>query len=152
METWELEAREAIRDTLAAYHHHGDRLQITELAALFTLDGVLEVRGRAPAVGREAIIAFLAPDRLPRGTPAAPGAPRWYVRHHLATVWIERIGPTDAEVRAYFSVISPIGLDHWGRYHDRLVLDGDRWRFTHRHVGVDGYAPESAFAPLTEAD
>lgn len=146
MEYWELAAREAIRDTLAAYHHHGDRLQIAELAALFVADGILDVRGRPPAVGRAGIVDFLGPDNLPTPSPGE----RFHVRHHLASVWIETITTVEASVRSYFSVLTPIGLDHWGRYHDRLVPDGNRWRFAHRIVAVDGYAPGSAFAPTNE--
>ena len=145
MEPGEAGARAAIADPLAAYHHHGDRLEIEALAGLFTPDGVLDVRGRAPAVGRAAIVAFLGPGQLPTGEPGEA----FHVRHHLATVWIERVTPDEARVRAYFSVLTPIGLDHWGRYRDRLVPDGDSggrvWRFAHRQVAVDGYAPASRF-------
>ncbi|MFI6315604.1 hypothetical protein ACIBEK_36310 [Nocardia fusca] len=46
---------------------------------------------------------------------------------------------TDTEIRtaAYFQVLGPQGLDHWGRYRDLLVPHEGRWRFRHRLVRVD---------------
>ena len=41
----ELIARECVRDTYARYNHAGDRGRIEELAACFTVDGILEVKG-----------------------------------------------------------------------------------------------------------
>ena len=58
-ELWELQAREQIRDTIGAYHENGDRFRLEDLAACFTEDGVLEVKGRSPAVGRAAIVEML---------------------------------------------------------------------------------------------
>lgn len=48
--------------------------------------------------------------------------------------------------RAYFAVITPVGLDHWGRYLDRYRLGPDsRWRFAARTVITDGYAQDSMY-------
>jgi hypothetical protein len=46
----------------------------------------------------------------------------------------------------YFSALTQIGLDHWGRYRDLLIPVGGRWLFARRDVKVDGYAPLSLFA------
>ena len=43
-------------------------------------------------------------------------------------------------------MITDIGLDHWGRYRDRLVPVGERWLLAQRSVKTDGYAPGSFFA------
>ena len=59
MEHWELAAREAIRETVAAYAHYADSGRFDDFAALFAVDGVLEVRGEAPLRGRDAIRAYL---------------------------------------------------------------------------------------------
>ena len=48
METWELVARERIRDTLARYNWSGDAFRLDELAQAFCEDGVMEVRGQEP--------------------------------------------------------------------------------------------------------
>lgn len=138
-ELWELDAREAVRDTIGAYHEAGDRGRIEELAACFTEDGVLEIRGREPAVGRAAIVDML---RAPNGRPRPE---RFYVRHHVSSVRFDSVTRDEARTTAYFLVLTPIGPDHWGRYRDLLVPDGDRWRFRHRFVAVDDHAEGSWF-------
>src|SRR4029077_12014451 len=59
MELWELAAREAIREPVAAYAHCADSGRFDEFAELFAPDGVLEVRGQEPVQGRDAIRAYL---------------------------------------------------------------------------------------------
>ena len=53
--------------------------------------------------------------------------------------------PTEATVASYFTVFTEIGLDHMGRYRDRLVPVDDRWLIAHRFVSTDWRAPESIF-------
>jgi len=138
-----LVAREAIRDTIAACTHAGDRYRLEDLAALFTEDGILEIRGREPARGRAAIVAALsAPGGEPRATPNG----RFFVRHFVTNVWIEELTADAARVSSYFAVLTPSGLDHWGRYRDELVPVGHRWLFRHRRVTVDAAVP-GAWAP-----
>jgi hypothetical protein len=131
----ELQAREAIRDTVAAYTHAGDGYRLDDLASLFTDDGVLEVRGREPAKGRAAIVASLT---------APPAPPGHFVRHFVANIRFEELTPEQARIASYFAVLTPAGLDHWGRYRDELVPVGVRWLFRHRRVTVDAAAPGSA--------
>ena len=52
MQTWELSAREHIRDTLARYTWSGDAGRVAGLADAFCPDGVLEIRGEPPLHGR----------------------------------------------------------------------------------------------------
>jgi hypothetical protein len=137
---WELDARERVRDTIAAYHEGGDRYRLAELAACFTEDGVLEIRGRERAEGRDAIVELLS------GPWEVPPPDGFYVRHHVSSVRIESVTPEEARSTAYFFVLTPVGPDHWGRYRDTLVPVGERWLFRHRFVAVDGYAPDSIFA------
>ena len=59
METWELVAREQIRDTLARYNWSGDAGRIDGLVETFCADGVLEITGMEPLRGRSEIAAFL---------------------------------------------------------------------------------------------
>src|SRR5580765_3085348 len=116
-ELWELDARERIRDTIAAYHEAGDRYRLDELAACFTDDGVLEIRGEEPCRGRADIVARLS-RRV--DVPRRASAEKFYVRHHVSSVRFESVAPDEAHTTAYFLVMSPIGVDHWGRYRDVL--------------------------------
>jgi len=164
MELWELAAREACRDTLAQYTHAGDRYRLEEYAAAFCEDGVLEIRGSEPARGRAAIIEAIT-SRVPADRPPGPGAPvtgtgtgtgagagartgtaKRIVRHNVTNVRFESLTFDEAVLASYFTVFTEIGLDHMGRYRDRLVPVGDRWLIAHRFVSTDWRAPDSTFA------
>ena len=154
MEVWELFARESCRDTLAQYTHAGDRFLLEEFAGAFCEDGVLEIRGRAPVRGREAIMerfgggtAALRARRASKAQP--PGALRRVVRHNVTNVRFEAVSPTEATVASYFTVFTEVGPDHMGRYKDRLVPVGDRWLIAHRFVSVDWHSPDSTFGAAT---
>ena len=140
MEIAELIAREAIRDVLARYNHAGDRGRFDEMVELFIADGVLEVGGASPIVGRAAIGRFFADTAA--SLAAETEVP--LLRHHVSSVLID----VDRDLRAatassYFLVVTERGIDHWGRYRDRLVPDDDTWRFAARRVRTDGAAPGS---------
>jgi 3-phenylpropionate/cinnamic acid dioxygenase small subunit len=139
VESWELEAREQIRDTIARYAHYVDGGRFDELVELFVPDGVLEVEGEAPHRGRDAIRAFVA--GVGHDIAASTGAPR--IRHHVGNVLVELEGPEGARARSYFLAVTDAGVDHWGRYRDQLVPSGEQWRFALRRVRTDGAAPGS---------
>jgi hypothetical protein len=152
METWELAARESCRDTLAQYNHSGDRYLLEELAAAFCDDGVLEVRGSVTLTGRYAIVEWLSGGRgttneeIRRVAKEEQAAgPVRLVRHHLTNVRFESVTPAEVRVASYFMVLTDIGLDHCGRYRDRMVPVGERWLIAQRRVSVDWHAPESRF-------
>lgn len=142
MDISELQAREAVRDLVATYTWAGDRGDSAALAELFVDDGVLDVGEHGGAWrGRDRIRAEL--DAVAERTLAAGGAPG-PVRHHVASLRIVIAGPAAAEATSYFSVFTAIGLDHWGRYRDRFVVDADgAWRFAERTVRLDGHAEGS---------
>jgi hypothetical protein len=142
MEGWEVRAREGIRDTVAAYTVAGDGFRLDELAALFTEDGVLEVKGRSSAKGRQAIIEMLASSSTRRRPPEE----RFFIRHFVTNLHFTRLEPDRIETSAYFLVLTPRGPDHWGRYRDVMVREGDRWLFEHRLAAVDAAAPDSWFS------
>ena len=150
MEQWELVARERIRDTLALYTWSGDGLRLDDLASAFCEDGELEVRGQPPIRGREAIVAFMggvATDADAGADEKAGGdAVRRIVRHNLANVRFLEIVPDHARVASYFTVLTEIGLDHFGRYRDTFVPDRDRWLISHRFVSTDWRDPGSTMA------
>lgn len=131
MELWELSAREEIRDLVATYNLAGDRGRLDDLLALFAPDAALSIDG-VDHVGHDAIRAVFT---------TATGPVPQRVRHFTATLGIEVASPEDATARCYFQVLTPDGLDHWGRYTDRFVRTGGRWLFAHRSVRVEGAVP-----------
>jgi hypothetical protein len=151
MELWELVARECCRDTLAQYTHAGDRYQLDQFAGVFCEDGLLEIRGQPPLRGRAAIMErFGGASGAQQAQDVAAaareeGSSRRIVRHTLTNVRFEAVSPVEATVASYFTVFTEIGLDHMGRYRDRLVPVEDRWLIAHRFVSTDWRAPESIF-------
>jgi SnoaL-like domain len=145
MQTWELAAREGVRDTVAAYADAGDRFRLDDLAALFTEDGVLEVKGRSTAKGRSEIVAMLG-GRSRTKSESTQNPERFFIRHFVTNLRFVTLEPDRAETTAYFLVLTPAGPDHWGRYRDVLVRREDRWLFEHRLAAVDAGPPGSWFA------
>lgn len=148
MEIWELVARERIRDTLARYNWSGDALRLDELTAAFCPDGALEVRGEEPKRGRQAIIGYLggvSPGARPLAADAPPG-PKRIVRHNLTNLRFLELTPERASVASYFTVVTEVGLDHYGRYRDVFVPVGDEWLIEHRFVSTDWRSPDSTMA------
>jgi uncharacterized protein (TIGR02246 family) len=142
MDAAEAIAREEIRDVISRYNHAGDRGDLDSLARCFRDDGVLEVDGEPGCAGRAAILQRLS--SVVRDS-AARGA-RAFVRHHVSSVKIDLTGPDSATAASYFLVFTEIGLDHWGRYADRLARSDGAWQFAHRRVRLDGAAPDSRMA------
>lgn len=144
MEIWELVARERIRDTLARYNWSGDAARVEDLTQTFCVDGELEVRGLTKVRGRTDIAAFLGGVAEPQ-TPPPAGVKR-IVRHNLTNIRFGEIAPEHASVASYFTVLTEIGLDHFGRYRDVLVPVGDEWLIQRRLVSTDWSAPDSTMA------
>jgi ketosteroid isomerase-like protein len=145
MDMWELAAREGIRDTVTSYNAAGDRNRLEHLAALFADDGVLEVKDRFAAQGRDAIVESL------RGATSRPRPEgRFFIRHLVTNLHFVRVEPDSAETTAYFVVLTPAGVDHWGRYRDTFVRRGNAWLFQHRLVTVDAHVPGPWFGGSDE--
>jgi hypothetical protein len=145
---WELVAREQIRDTLARYNWSGDAGRLDDLAETFCADGVLEIRGQRSLRGRSEIVSFLSGVT---GKVAGDVDVKPIVRHNLANVLFTALTPHEAHVSSYFTVLTHIGLDHFGRYRDTLVPDGDTWLIKHRKVSTDWAADNSAMARRSPA-
>ena len=143
MQTWELAAREAIRDLVARYNANGDAGRFAQVLELFAGDAVMTVDGGHVSHGVDEIAQiFSGAARLVAAN--ADDSPR-YVRHFTSTHQIDLVDGEHATGRCYFQVLTAIGLDHWGRYVDEYrVVDG-RWRFAARSATVDGHSPESLF-------
>jgi SnoaL-like domain len=156
MELWELIARERIRDSLALYNWSGDAFRLSELASAFCLDGTLEIRGRDALKGRDAIIGFLGGGdassddesrRAARKHSPTDGHTKRVVRHNVTNIRFLEFTPEQALVACYFTVFTEIGLDHYGRYRDTFVPQGDEWLIAHRFVSTDWRSPSSTMAP-----
>jgi hypothetical protein len=143
LEIWELIVREQIRDTLARYNWSGDAGRLDGLAETFCTDGVLEIRGLEPLRGRSEIQRFLGGVTAKTATNVET---KPIVRHILTNVLFTDLSPDQAQVSSYFTVVTHIGLDHFGRYRDTLVPDGDTWLIKHRKVSTDWAASDSVMA------
>jgi hypothetical protein len=143
MNMWELAARETIRDRLARYNWAGDAGRLTELAATFAEDGVLEIRGGRVLRGRSAIAAFLG--GVQDGVTTRPKTAT-VVRHHVANVLFSEVNETRAQVACYFAVFTHVGLDHFGRYRDTFTRTNDDWLIEYRKATTDWVADDSVMA------
>lgn len=142
MQTWELDVRESVRQTLADYTAATDRFDLDALAACFASDGVLQFTGGQQALtGPEAITVGLA---AAMSGPREAGRPApSFVRHHVSSVRFISVADDRVETSSYFAVYTDIGLDHWGRYRDVLTPAGERWLFVSRRVSVDAFSQNS---------
>jgi hypothetical protein len=141
VEHWELDAREAIRDTMALYTHAGDSFPLRGLADAFAEDGVLEPEGEEPVRGRAAIERFRR-DARERSGATKPGS---LLRHNVANVRFESMSPSEAQVSSYYTVFTELGLDHYGLYRDCFVPVGDRWLIAHKFVTCDWRSDQCRF-------
>ena len=139
MDTWELIAREHIRELVAGYAQLADTGRFDALLELFAEDGVLHGGEQPEARGRDGIRAFLTGTSSSlKDVTAAP-----LIRHHVSNLRIEVRSPDEARGTSYFFVVTDRGPDHWGRYRDEYVRRGDRWLFRHRRARLDGFAAGS---------
>jgi len=136
METWELIARESIRDLVARYNASGDAGRFETMLELFTDDAVLVVPDGTHQ-GRENIRVFF--ESVAIGNGRRPGGR--LIRHFTATHQIDVLDPNAARGRCYYQVLTDAGLDHWGRYVDRYRRTDAGWRFQERQVSIDGTVP-----------
>jgi 3-phenylpropionate/cinnamic acid dioxygenase small subunit len=133
----ELVAREAIRDTLAAYNLAGDRMRHADFLDCFTEDALYRSSVFSLA-GRTAIRAWLEGFR-------AGAADVRLVRHHLTTSRIAIENADEARARSYYLVVTERGPDHGGVYVDRFRRVGARWLIAEREVRLDWARPDTWF-------
>jgi hypothetical protein len=139
VDLWELEAREAIRHTIASYTYFADRGRFDDVVACFLPDGALRVEGigGATSIGRLAILAFFSGVNSDVVSTAPPGR----MQHHVSSTWIEAASEQEARAASYFTVMTGAGVDHWGTYRDEFVPYDGRWLFKLRTVRTDGVTP-----------
>jgi hypothetical protein len=137
MHDWEVTARASIGALHTDYVVCIDQGKASELAMLFTEDGLLEskITGRQNR-GRADIEAYLV-DVLRTRVDAA-----WSrMRHHITPGHIRFIDETHARTECYFAAYSAVSVDHWGAYSDEVVRIGDDWLFAKRSVDLIGATP-----------
>ena len=132
------EARRQIAELPVRYAHLIDHDETERLGELFEKDVVFVVRDQPPVVGRESVISMLRSGHVAFGQ----GRPGFH-RHDITNVVITQISSSEVAMSCYFVVLTPDGLDNWGRYEDVVVQTGDGWRFARRTVFTDGYSPTS---------
>jgi hypothetical protein len=130
----ELLAREAIRDTIAAYTMSGDRGDIAAYAATFAEDGLLETP-IGSATGPAAIMGFVHDVAIPNMKDYL--ALKTRVRHHLTTSRIEMSSADEAKAWTYFQLIGGGQILESGVYADRLRRTDKRWLFAHRQIRLE---------------
>jgi hypothetical protein len=129
---------EAIRRLVATYVHRVDTGRIDDVIGLFVPDGVLEIVRQAVHTGQDEIRAMFA--RGVEHLAANEAVPR--IRHHLTSHLIELESSEVARSSVYWlAVVGDAGIDHWGRYVDRLVRVDGTWRIAHRRIHLDGAVP-----------
>ena len=141
MEMWEVIARESIRDLVARYNANGDTGRFAQVRELFSPDATMDIGDGRVYRGLDEVMTIFTSTK--EGTGAAAGLT--HVRHTTSTHQIDLVDETSASGRLYFAVLTDIGLDHWGRYVDRYVVEDGRWKFASRVVSVDGWSPQSLF-------
>ena len=129
----ELMAREQIRDVIAKYAIAGDQLDIEAFVHTFAEHGVLEMPRECPC-GRAAIRAWVTTTQPFGDETRRPTS----VRHHITSSLIDFNPPDAPSARAYFVVLTDVGLDHSGYYVDRFGREDDQWLFAHRRVEFFG--------------
>ncbi len=129
---WELHAREQIRDLVARYNANGDSGRLDDVIELFARNATLEIDSVRFCGSVEIRSMF---ERAAEQTRSEPGG---YIRHFTATHQIDLVDANSARGRAYFQVLTPAGLDHWGRYLDEYSQSAGKWLFRARTVRVDG--------------
>jgi SnoaL-like protein len=135
------EVRTGVTHLMTSYQYLADTGKVERLAQLFAQDGVLDI-GSETFTGPDEILGlftrtggqFVDADFLP-------------ARHHLSSIYVEPLPDGTAKTYACFQFIGTRGLDHWGTYRDVAVPGPDGWRFKHRRVIVEGFAPGSHLAP-----
>ena len=142
----DLLAREAIRHTLTSYNKAGDADDPDGFAACFTKDGLID----APSFHherRENIRAWKTSNQV--FSQGISGASAAFRVHHISSIHIDLLSSERAKTRTTWLVVTDIGPDHSGVYHDVFRRDGARWLIEERVIDCLWRAERSYIAPET---
>jgi SnoaL-like domain len=143
VKAWESLVRESVRHTISSYNFATDKGDLGAMALCFTASGSLTIRDDPPLIGRTEIASGLTRTLEEQSGRAGGLRPTTYIHHHVSSTHFEIISDTEVKTRSYFAVITSIGLDHWGRYHDRFAPENEDWLLASRVIYVDGFAHDS---------
>jgi hypothetical protein len=143
MEVWELLVRQSVRHTISTYNFATDRGDLEGMSSCFTPSGSLTIRDDPPLVGRADILSGLTQTLQNQSDRGARPQPTTYIHHHVSSTHFGFVSESEVKTRSYFAVYTLIGLDHWGRYHDRFAPEHSGWLLTSRAIHVDGFAEDS---------
>lgn len=129
----ELLAREAIRDVMARYVAAADRGHYSELAALFTPDGVIGFGERHKYEGREAIATGMTEAAKRRGAYDDGN----FQRHILGQPLIGITDANTASAVTYLLVVSELGVEASGVYIDDFVKQDGSWFIAKRYANME---------------
>ncbi|KIY00990.1 uncharacterized protein Z520_03656 [Fonsecaea multimorphosa CBS 102226] len=123
----------------------------SEIEGLFHRYAVLATE--APSVEKmSTLFREDAVYRLPNGNAVAPaqllqvlrgGSPA-FIRHHITSIDIEFVSPSEARTQAFFfSITDMSSFDHWGLWKDIVIKGGDgKWLIADRTIVVQGQDPK----------
>lgn len=137
------EDRVQIHYTMAVYCNSVDGGDVDGVVSAFTDDAQLELSSGTKVRGKAAIRAFYLPVIGPDRPDRAAGEPIPLLRHNLTTSRVEFIDDNTAQGWTYFMTLTRHGLDHAGRYVDRLARQGERWLLDDRRILVEWYGSPS---------
>lgn len=132
-----------VMHTLSVYHIGLDNGDFEMVGRTFAEDALLEQSNGNQVSGRAAICEAFRFRREKRFENVDRDAV--FQRHNLTTRFIEIIDDSEATSTSYFMVTSEIGLDHSGRYFDRLSRREGGWQITHRRISIDWMHEGSRF-------
>jgi len=127
-----------IQALVARYCTAADAGRLDEVIGLFAEDGSIEFRGER-FVGADGIKGMFVDS----GRRVRASGLRGRLMHTVSTIDISTClyTPDSAEGSSCFQVLSERGLDHWGRYTDRYVIEHGYWRIERRTITVEGKVP-----------
>ncbi|HVW45204.1 MAG TPA: nuclear transport factor 2 family protein [Amycolatopsis sp.] len=132
-------------DLIARYALAVNRWDLDEFVALWTPDAVWQRPGNPPLEGYDAIRGFMAAQPVDRVLRHVNGASViTVVDEHDARAWSQT---TVYDSAGKWSLPAPLsGPDMVVEYEDRIVVDGERFRFARRDTTVVLSTPQSARA------
>ena len=137
-----LQDLERIRRLIALYGGLLDSRRLAEWGELFSLDATFSVYGRTYH-GREEIVREIGAMQPPPGQP---------VKHLLLAPVVDLVGDGTALAWTDMTVYATgpdrrIAVATMGCYHDRLIREGERWRFRSRVLVFAGEPVPEGVAP-----
>jgi ketosteroid isomerase-like protein len=129
--SWMLD-RARILELTARYNHCFDEGKADDYAALFTDDGVMEVAGGPTTTGREALADMCR--RSPRTIKHVTVDATVSVHGDRATQLVSLVVLNRSQKRTDQPRLMSTGV-----YRDELARTPEGWRFSRRHVTLDGW-------------